>query len=184
MEEKAALRRTVHEYIKQMSDRPHLDRLIHKRLFDTDLWKESQIIAVTSSLPLEIDTSPIIHEAFLEGKTICVPKVKGQGLTFHIIHSVEDLETSVMNILEPTTPPMNEPIDLCLVPGRVFDRAGYRIGWGGGYYDRFLETFSGTTIALAYNTQLVSHVPTEPHDLPVQWIVTEKEMIQCSPYSL
>ncbi|QLQ21708.1 MAG: hypothetical protein HZT42_04590 [Paracoccaceae bacterium] len=74
---------------------------------------------------------------FKEGKTVCVPKVTEQGLTFHIIHSFDDLETGVMNILEPITPATTQVIDLCLVPGRVFDRTGYRIGWGGGYYDRF-----------------------------------------------
>lgn len=184
MEEKAALRRTIHQYIKQMSERHHADEAIHQTLFASDLWVESQTIALTLSLPLEINTSPIIHKAFKEGKTVCVPKVTEQGLTFHIIHSFDDLETGVMNILEPTTPSTTQVIDLCLVPGRVFDRTGYRIGWGGGYYDRFLETYNGTTLALAYTVQLVDHVPTEPHDLPVQWIVTEKEMIQCSPYSL
>ncbi|MGA9467084.1 MAG: 5-formyltetrahydrofolate cyclo-ligase [Exiguobacterium marinum] len=184
MEEKATLRRIVHQSIKQMTNRQLVDRAIHQRLFSSYIWKESQTIAVTSSLPLEIDTSPIIHEAFEAGKTVCVPKVTRQGLTFHIIHSVDDLEAGVMNILEPTTLPTTRPIDLCVVPGRVFDRAGYRIGWGGGYYDRFLKTYKGTTIALAYTNQLVSHVPTEPHDLPVEWIVTEKEMIQCSPYLL
>lgn len=184
MEEKAALRRTVHQEIKQMVNRRHVDQAIHQRLFATNLWMESRTIAVTSSLPLEIDTSPIIHEAFKEGKTVCVPKVTGEGVTFHIIHSTDDLETGVMNILEPTTPPTTQKMDLCIVPGRVFDRAGYRVGWGGGYFDRFLKTFGGTTVSLAYTVQLVEQVPTEPHDLPVQWIVTEKEMIQCSPYSL
>ncbi|WP_214820254.1 MULTISPECIES: 5-formyltetrahydrofolate cyclo-ligase [unclassified Exiguobacterium] len=184
MEDKAALRRTVHQYIKQMNNRQQVDQVIHHRLFATEIWKESQTVAVTSSLPLEIDTSPIIHEAFEAGKTVCVPKVTEQGLTFHIIHSVDDLETGVMNILEPTTPPTTKTIDLCLVPGRVFDRSGYRIGWGGGYYDRFLRTYEGETVSLAYSVQLVDQVPTEPHDLPVQWIVTEKEMIQCSPFLL
>ncbi|WP_214777575.1 5-formyltetrahydrofolate cyclo-ligase [Exiguobacterium sp. s22] len=182
MDEKAALRRTVHQYIRQMENRQEVDELIHQRLFATSLWKNSQTIAVTLSLPLEIETSPIIHEAFKEGKTVCVPKVMEQGITFHVINSFDDLEVGVMNILEPTTSPTTQTIDLCLVPGRVFDRSGFRVGWGGGYYDRFLETYEGVTLSLAYSAQLVTHVPTEPHDLPVQWIVTEKESIQCLPF--
>ncbi|EPE60492.1 5-formyltetrahydrofolate cyclo-ligase family protein [Exiguobacterium sp. S17] len=88
-----------------------------------------------------------------------------------------------MGILEPTTAETDLDIDTCIVPGRVFDRSGYRIGWGGGYYDRFLATYRGATIALAYDVQVLDEIPIEPHDIPVELIVTEREMIRCSQSS-
>lgn len=184
MEGKSELRHSIHNRIKAMNNRQEADERIEQRLFEMDVWKESRVVAITLSLPLEIDTTSIIHAAWEAGKTVCVPKVSREGLSFHVIQSIDELEAGVMNILEPTTPPTNESIDLCIVPGRVFDRAGYRIGWGGGYYDRFLETYGGVTVSLAYSIQIIERVPIEAHDLPVNWIVSEREVIQCSPYSL
>lgn len=182
MNEKRELRRFVHQQIKEMTHREEADRMIYENLLQMTCWEESHRIAITLPLPLEIDTRPIIHAAWEAGKEVCVPKVTDNGLTFHIIRSIDELEEGVMNILEPTSPPTNEPIDLCIVPGRVFDRSGYRIGWGGGYYDRFLHTYEGVTVALAYSAQIIDRVPTEPHDLAVEWIVSEREVIQCLPF--
>lgn len=182
MEEKQALRRFVHNQIQNMADRHEADRAIRERFIETALWKESQTIAVTISLPLEVDTKPLLQAAWDAGKIVLVPKVHHDGLTFHVISSMQEVEVGVMNILEPTTPAVDLPIDLCVVPGRVFDRSGYRVGWGGGYYDRFLDIYNGKTVALAYAVQIVDQVPVEPHDQAVEWIVSEREVIQCMPF--
>ena len=70
-------------------------------------------------------------------------------------------------------------IDLIVVPGVVFDRQGYRIGFGGGYYDRYLSDFEGKRIALAFDEQVIEAVPRESHDLPVHILITETERIVC-----
>lgn len=184
MIEKQQLRQDVHRRIRELGDRSDLDHTIIHTLTGLKVWQAADTIAVTLALDLEIDTVPLIRLAWEAGKSVFVPKVTKQGLTFHEIHSFEDLEPGVMNILEPMTAATTRSIDICIVPGRVFDRAGYRIGWGGGYYDRYLATYEGTTIALAYDVQLLDEIPIEPHDIPVEFIVTERETILCSPSSL
>ncbi|WP_214761040.1 5-formyltetrahydrofolate cyclo-ligase [Exiguobacterium sp. s146] len=184
MIEKKQLRQDVHRRIRELGDRSDRDRVMIHTLTELKAWREADTVAVTLALDLEIDTLPLIRLAWQAGKSVFVPKVTNQGLTFHEIHSLEDLEPGVMNILEPTTEATTRMIDVCIVPGRVFDRAGYRIGWGGGYYDRYLATYNGTTIALAYDVQLLDEIPIEPHDIPVEFIVTERETILCSPSSL
>nr|WP_251129076.1 MULTISPECIES: 5-formyltetrahydrofolate cyclo-ligase [unclassified Exiguobacterium] len=179
--EKKLLRQNVHRQIRELDDRPDRDRVIIHTLTELKAWREADTVAVTLALDLEIDTLPLIRLAWQAGKSVFVPKVTKQGLTFHEIHSFEDLEPGVMGILEPTTAATTRTIDVCIVPGRVFDRSGYRIGWGGGYYDRFLATYEGVTISLAYDVQLLDDIPVEPHDIPVDFIVTERETVLCSP---
>lgn len=183
MNDKQELRKAVHAAIRELSDRDQRDEKIVHTVLSLPAWQQAHTVALTLSLELEITTHPLIDAALEAGKSVFVPKVTRQGLTFHRIRSFDDLEPGVMGILEPTTPQTNERIDICIVPGRVFNRSGYRIGWGGGYYDRFLATFTGTTISLAYDVQLLTDLPVEPHDIPVQLIVTEREMIQCSQSS-
>ena len=77
------------------------------------------------------------------------------------------------------TQPVDGDVDLCVVPGRVFNRSGYRIGWGGGYYDRFLASYAGQTLSLAYSVQVLDDIPIEAHDIPVGVIVSERELIRC-----
>lgn len=180
MEEKQMLRKLVHMKIKQEKQRKEHDAAIISTTQSLPLWKEARTIALTLPLDLEVDTWPLVYLAWKEGKSVFVPKVTKQGLTFHEIHSLDDLSPGVMGILEPITGAANQYIDLCIVPGRVFNREGYRIGWGGGYYDRFLATYSGHKISLAYSVQVLENIPIESHDIPVNMIVTEKELIQCS----
>ena len=71
-------------------------------------------------------------------------------------------------------------VDLIIVPGVAFDKCGYRIGYGGGYYDRFLSNLDHVTkISLAFNMQLIDKIPTDHFDIPVNYIITEKEIINC-----
>ncbi|XCA84663.1 5-formyltetrahydrofolate cyclo-ligase [Exiguobacterium mexicanum] len=183
MKAKQQLRQDVHRHIRELGDRSDRDTAIIHTLTTSIAWQKARTVALTLAMDLEIDTRPLIRQAWQAGKSVFVPKVTKQGLTFHEIFSFDDLEPGVMGILEPTTPETDETIDLCIVPGRVFNRSGYRIGWGGGYYDRFLATYRGVTISLAYDVQLVTDLPIESHDIPVEYIVTEREMISCSQSS-
>lgn len=183
MTTKQDLRKIVHANIRELSDRNNRDEKIIHTLLSLPTWQQAHTVALTLSLELEVNTRPLIDAALEAGKSVLVPKVTKQGLTFHEIKTFSDLEPGVMGILEPTTAVTGQGIDVCIVPGRVFDRSGHRIGWGGGYYDRFLETYHGATIALAYSVQVLDKIPIEPHDIPVELIVTEREMIRCSQSS-
>ncbi|WP_445001579.1 5-formyltetrahydrofolate cyclo-ligase [Exiguobacterium alkaliphilum] len=179
MDAKQALRRAVHARIAELANRDEADAAIVHNVMRLPEWIEARAVALTLSFGLEVDTRPLIEAAWQAGKTVLVPKVTTEGLTFHRIESYDDLEPGVMGILEPTTQQVDGDVDLCVVPGRVFNRSGYRIGWGGGYYDRFLASYAGQTLSLAYSVQVLDDIPIEAHDIPVGVIVSERELIRC-----
>lgn len=132
----------------------------------------------------EVDTIPMISSALLQGKRVCVPKVVADGLRFFEIKSLEyDLQVGSFGILEPIggkeiLPPQ---VELMIVPGVAFDRDGNRLGFGKGYYDRFLPKLRNKTpiIALAFDFQVIDKVPSMIGDIRVHKIVTESRTISC-----
>jgi len=106
-------------------------------------------------------------------------------MRFHVLEEPESLQNGPYGILEPAPAAPLARLDsgaVVLVPGSVFDRRGNRLGMGGGYYDRWLanEGRGLPTIGLAFHSQLVPEVPQGPLDIPVRWLVTEREVIDCS----
>ena len=100
-------------------------------------------------------------------------------MTFRQIHNFDQLETVYMNLREPI-PVLTEEvdadeIDLQIVPGVAYTERGERIGYGGGYYDRYLLHYKGKTLSLAYNFQMVQHIPVEPFDKNVEKLLQKKE---------
>lgn len=156
---------------------------IAARLFKTEVWRDSITIAITISRTPEVDTYPIIREAWKTGKEIVVPKCHKhtRTMTFHSIQSFEQLETVFFGLLEPivsqTVEVHKSKIDLVIVPGLGYTTKGYRIGFGGGYYDRFLSDYEGNTISLAFPEQIRPSLPLEPHDIPVNMLITPEEAI-------
>ena len=148
--------------------------------------KRAQVIGITLSSFPEVETWNLIQELWKLGKQVAVPKCEptSRRMTFYIIDSFDQLEVVYMKLKEPipaiTTKVERTQIDVLIVPGVVFTKQGYRIGFGGGYYDRFLSDYNGTTFALAFDCQLVENVPIERFDIPVQYIITETQRIQCS----
>lgn len=159
---------------------------IYTTLFNRLEWKNANVVAMTISTEIEIDTFPIIAQAWKEGKVVavpkCIPSIK--ALDFRKFDSYEQLEVSYSSLKEPnplsTSLVKKQEIDLVIVPGIVFDQYGFRIGYGGGYYDRFLSTFKGNIISLAYDFQVIEKVPTQHHDMPVNMVVTEEKVYKCS----
>jgi 5-formyltetrahydrofolate cyclo-ligase len=120
--------------------------------------------------------------ASLPSKRVLLPYVKGKDLEISEICSLQDVAPGKFKILEPKRKE-NAPIsdvDLVIVPGVAFDGRGQRVGYGGGYYDRFLVKTRAPRVALAYENQIVASVPAEDHDQRVDKIVTEKRVITCS----
>ncbi|WP_144511086.1 5-formyltetrahydrofolate cyclo-ligase [Bacillus sp. FJAT-22090] len=153
-------------------------------LIEENVQNASVIGMTISSFP-EVDTKGIIQQLWKMGKTVVVPKCtsKDRSMTFYKIESYDQLETVYMQLLEPnpllTTKVAREEIDLLVVPGIVYSKKGCRIGYGGGYYDRFLMNYAGQTMSLAFDFQIVEKVMREPFDLPVDTIITNKEIIPC-----
>lgn len=187
---KEALRKAMLNTLSQMTEmeRKNVEKAIQRHLFDSSLWKQAETVGVTLSMDKEWDTKAIIEHAWLEGKKVCVPKSihKTRGLHFYEITSFKQVEKGYFNLSEPivseTERIEDSAIDLLIVPGLVFTDSGYRIGFGGGYYDRFLEDFGQTTLSLMHSTQQVDFFPIEAHDIPVQHLITEKGLIKAKEH--
>ncbi|MCD8502237.1 MAG: 5-formyltetrahydrofolate cyclo-ligase [Bacillaceae bacterium] len=184
MQRKKDLRKSICLKLKELTGKEDKDSIIYSTLFHRPEWKTANTIGVTVSTATEINTRPIIERAWKEGKTIAVPKCipSTKGMDFRKLSSYEQLEVSYYSLLEPnptTTEKVEKhELDLVIVPGTVFDTSGFRIGFGGGYYDRFLSTYNGVTISIAYDIQVISQVPNEDHDLAVDLIITENKVLK------
>lgn len=127
------------------------------------------------SLPHESGTKELIDNLMAWGKCVAVPKVEGKRLVFYAINTREDLETGTMGILEPREGCLRvcDRTAPVIVPGLAFDQGMHRIGYGGGYYDRFLHAEPRhLSIGLAYPFQIVKRLPSEPHDKAMDLVIT------------
>ena len=153
-------------------------------VLETEEYREAETLFVYVDCKHETETSDLIRRARADGKSVAVPRVLGQEMKFFYIHSLEtDLEDGYFGIREPyEKEPADEAADrpgsLMVMPGVAFDEARHRIGYGGGFYDRYLEAHPGLdTIALAFEFQVKEEVPFEPFDILPGKIVTEKRVI-------
>ncbi|MBB6444923.1 5-formyltetrahydrofolate cyclo-ligase [Bacillus benzoevorans] len=178
--EKQKLRKEIRAKLKQIP-KPlyeHYSYTIAQELYKDPLWQAASVIGITISIAPEVDTYQIIRTAWAEGKRVAVPKChdKERTMDFRYLQRFNQLESVYFGLLEPieteTELAAKAEIDLLLVPGIAFTQQGYRMGVGGGYYDRFLEDFKGGTISLAFAQQIVPEIPVEEHDLPVGKIIT------------
>ncbi|MCM3389942.1 5-formyltetrahydrofolate cyclo-ligase [Ureibacillus chungkukjangi] len=158
---------------------------IKKLLFREPSIIKGKTIAITISNKQEVDTKKIIESLWQLKKKVVVPKCnsKDRSMKFYEIEHFNQLENVYMDLQEPnpecTQLVHPEEIDCIIVPGIVFDKKGYRIGYGGGYYDRYLSRFDGMLISLAFNLQVIDDVPKESFDIPVDLLITETETIDC-----
>lgn len=139
-------------------------------LFDSSLWANAQTVATILPLPLEFDTEKVLRQGWQEGKRMVTPKsLPERKLAFH--ETTADTERIVTNfgVFEPAIEALVEKkeIDLILVPGLVFRHDGYRIGFGGGFYDRYLADFQGQTASLVFSEQMDEDWQPQAFDIPV-----------------
>lgn len=173
--------------LKQIPPATHAARSeqIVQWLIATSQFHVAKTIAVTMSHFPEVETRGLIQHAWANGKTVVVPKSHPdtREMTFYVLNDFDQLEVVYAGIEEPIESRSQaielEAIELVIVPGVVFNTQGYRIGFGGGYYDRFLSRYKGQTVALAFEEQVVASIPVDAHDIPVQQILTDKRMIYC-----
>ena len=129
----------------------------------------------------EVSTDPLLKK-YLGKKKIIVPKIDGEEICLYELKNATRFEKGKFGIREPKfCLPLGEvkKISVALIPGIAFDLTGHRIGYGGGYFDRFLKKVHCTTIALAYEFQIIDKVPAHKYDVPVDYIITEKRIIYC-----
>ncbi len=129
----------------------------------------------------EPDITPLAQKLIGEGKRVAFPKVKGKEIVPIRVNSLKELLPGKFGIMEPPYAPERviREFDAVFVPGIAFDRKGYRIGFGGGYYDRLLEKLPvKAKIGVCFDFQLLDKVPTQPFDVPVDFVITEKTMVR------
>ena len=165
-------------------------RLVIERLKEQSEFKNAKTILCYVSFRREVHTHELIQELLEEGKKrICVPLSNfPKKLIFprEITNFETDLEEGNFGILEPKANARKIPleeIDLVLAPGVAFDTCGNRLGYGGGFYDRFLNQIPKTpAIALAFELQMIEQTHCEAHDCLVDKIITEKRVIRCKEH--
>jgi 5-formyltetrahydrofolate cyclo-ligase len=188
MEEKKQIREKMKARLQRLTEEEKraYDKQIAERLYELSLWKRSKTIGITVSKGKEVDTKSIIERAWYEGKTVSVPKCDPatKTMVFRKIQSFFQLESVYYGLWEPieklTDEVKGSNIDIMIVPGICFSKDGYRIGYGGGYYDRYLQHASIPTVSLAYSFQVIESLPVEKHDIPVQMIITNEGVIKCN----
>lgn len=163
-------------------DKRELEQRIKDRFLNLWSYKECQTLLTYVSTELEIDTKQLILTALSAGKKVAVPYCIDNTfeMDFYYIKSLDDLEARTFGVLEPKIAMCRKVTDfskaVCCVPALAYDCSGYRLGYGKGYYDRFLNHFSGPTIGLIYSSQLVSELPHGRYDKNVDILITEKSV--------
>lgn len=186
--DKSTLRKKTVELLNEMEQQTYNERSakIVKSLLKENNFIQSELVGITLSYYPEVDTWLLIEKLWSLGIRVAAPKCdrKTRGMEFYEISSFDQLENVYLHLQEPNPNKTNkitiEDISYLIVPGVVFDHHGYRIGFGGGYYDRFLSKFTGPTISLAFDEQIIQEVPIESFDIPVHVILSDKRRLECS----
>lgn len=163
--------------------RAEKDRLIFQRLIRLPQYQKAHTIITYVSSPAEVDTRKLMERAWEDGKQVAVPRcVPGtHRMEMYYIRSMEDLEAGAYGILEPKAHCAlcsQWPGSLCVVPAFCNDRRGYRLGYGGGYYDRFLSQYRGMTVGINYSECVRDEIQHGRYDVPLQMLLTERDKIR------
>ncbi len=145
-------------------------------------FRYADTLLIYSPLKYEIDVNELIDAALASGKRVAFPRCHPEDCTmsFHYVCSRDQLEKTDMGILEPPLElPIYDPAThtgraICIIPGVTYDTHGYRIGYGKGYYDRFLREFRGTRVGVTYHRLLTDRLPRGKFDLPADAVITER----------
>ena len=181
--EKAALRKHLLEKRDSISfDLMEIQsKRICSKLTKTKIISEARSVGCYSSIGSEVQTNEIINHLLKEGKIVSLPKVSEEMMEFRRIDDITKLEKGEFDIPEPKdNSPIQEQHDVILVPCVGLDNHGNRIGYGFGFYDRYLDGNNAVKIALTYSKQIVKTIPVSTYDVKMDWVITEKDVIKTS----
>lgn len=157
-----------------------MDSEIQSRFLTLRQYIYCKTVFTYVSKDIEVDTLSLIRAAWANGKRVAVPRcvTETREMDFFYITNMSDLEEGAFGVLEPIADKCEKVTDfskgLCIVPGLSFDAEGYRLGYGKGYYDRFLSKFQGDTVGLCYSNCIKWKLPHGYYDKPVDLIVTDR----------
>ena len=180
MEEKKVIRKQIFAKRKEHTDQQieKLSRQVTEQVQSLAVFQEADKIYAYVDYNHEVMTGFLIEEAWKRGKKVAVPKVVGKDLVFYELKSFDQLEEGYFHIPEPARGEIVDWTDpLMIMPGVAFDCQCHRVGYGGGFYDRFLEKHPNMkTVAVAFDFQMVEKAPWEKTDIQPEYVVTERKI--------
>lgn len=174
--DKKELRQAIRERKRAMTEEEIVERsaALGKAFAASALYTKAETIYGYLPYNQEVRTVPMLEQALLDGKKVAVPKVIGEEMVFIYLDDLTQVEKGYAGIPEPVAdgPVAADEYALVLMPGLAFDPKGHRIGYGGGFYDKFLQREPNhPTLALCYEFQMLEHLETEAHDIPVDCVL-------------
>jgi len=184
---KAEIRKQILEKRKSLLEEEvnKKSNLIREKLFSLEEFRQAGSVLFYVDFENEVRTREMIDYSIRLNKKVIIPYIRNNRIELSVFNDFNELEKGKFGILEPRKEfirEYNETPGLVIVPGIAFDSRGYRIGFGGGFYDRLLseERFKGSIkVALAYEFQIVEEIPNEEHDVKVDKIVSEERVVDC-----
>lgn len=174
--DKLALRKMIREQKRALTDQQieqASNRLVEMFLASS-YYKNARTVYGYLPYNQEVRTTEILAQALRDGKRVAVPKIYGDEMRFIYLDDLSNVEKGYSGIPEPVAdePEGDDPTALVLMPGLAFDREGHRVGYGGGFYDKFLaKEPDHPTIALCYDFQMLPHIDTDAYDVPVDCVL-------------
>ena len=162
------------------------NQAIYEKLISMSQYRRARAVVLYVSKELEVDTRRLMEKAWADGKIVAAPRCveNTRLMNMHIIRSMDDLQEGAYGILEPKAelPILTETNSaICIVPGFCNDYRGYRVGYGGGYYDRYLSGFRGAKIGVNYSDCVRPRLLGGRYDVPIDVLVTDRYIRRCSP---
>lgn len=180
---KESLRKSILSKRKNIENKGEKDELIRENLICNDLYLNAKQVLFYAPLNDEINIDDCINDALMLKKRVALPSCTDNNgnMKFYYISSLDDLKLGHFGVREPDTDMCEEVTDfnnsICVVPGLAFSKKGFRLGYGKGYYDRFLKNYISISIGLCYNELVLNELPTDEFDIPVNYVITENSII-------
>lgn len=181
---KRSLRNSLLQRRRQLTEAEvhHRSFTVQRQLVSLANYRQAQAIALYSPVHNEVSTVQLLRDALAAHRSLALPRVAGTELVFHRIQTLDDLAPGSFGILEPRPETVRvalEELELIVLPGVAFDRRGHRLGYGMGFFDRALQSagHGPQRVGLAYDFQLVDELPVFDHDMQLDLLVTETEVL-------
>lgn len=179
---KSFLRTKYRNARKNIKNRDELQKKICRLFLKSDLYKNCTSVYLYSAAGSEVNLDTVIETALTDGKSVALPLCldKNGNMEFYFIQSVHDLTRGMYGITEPIKEKCQKAVfdenTVCLVPGLCFDKSGGRLGYGKGYYDRFLTFFSGKSVGICFEGCTTEKLTLDTHDIKVDYLITDKKI--------
>lgn len=176
--DKKELRKKYTKMRAEIQNRDEKNEKIREELKNLEIYKNAKSVFIFISYKSEVDTKKIINMIIEDGKKLLVPLVKGSEMIAVEVKGIEDLEKNKMGILEPKSGEEVKDVDLTITPGLAFDKDGFRLGYGGGYYDKFFAKVETIKMGIGYSDQMVEKVIHEDYDKKLDYLLTDNGLVK------